>query len=97
MDLNVSGLASGFDWKSMVDQLTNVERAPQQRMRIEQADIKLKNSAFTALKTQLSALKTRSEELKKKGGGRLDPLEICDDTEALFDNNIQNVPRFAMI
>jgi len=65
MDLNVSGLASGFDWKSMVDQLTNVERAPQQRMRIEQADIKRKNSAFTALKTQLSALKTRSEELKK--------------------------------
>ena len=65
MDLNVSGLASGFDWKSMVDQLTNVERAPQQRMRIEQADIRRKNSAFTAVKTQLSALKTKSEELKK--------------------------------
>ena len=49
----------------MVDQLTNVERAPQQRMRIEQADIRRKNSAFTAVKTQLSALQTKSEELKK--------------------------------
>ena len=66
MDLNVSGLASGFDWKSMVDQLTHIERAPQQRMRIEQADIRRKNSAFTAVKTQLSALKTKSEELKKR-------------------------------
>ena len=49
----------------MVDQLTNIERAPQQRMRGEQADIRRKNSAFTAVKTQLSALKTKSEELKK--------------------------------
>ena len=49
----------------MVDQLTQIERAPQQRMRIEQADIRRKNSAFTAVKTQLSALKTKSEELKK--------------------------------
>ena len=65
MDLNVSGLASGFDWKSMVDQLTNVERAPQRRMRTEQAGVRAKNAAFTRLKTELTSLKTVSEQLKE--------------------------------
>ncbi|HBU59948.1 MAG TPA: hypothetical protein DEB48_08930, partial [Verrucomicrobiales bacterium] len=65
MDLNVSGLASGFDWKNMVDQLTNIERAPQRRMRSEQSGIRTKNEAFTRLKTELTSLKTVSDELKK--------------------------------
>ena len=64
MDLNVSGLASGFDWKSMVDQLTNVERSPQRRMRSEQADIRAKNSAYTKLKSELDSLKSLSKGLK---------------------------------
>ncbi len=64
MDLNVSGLASGFDWKSMVDQLTSVERAPQRRMRAEQASVRAKNAAYTSLKTELSSLKGLSESLK---------------------------------
>ena len=64
MDLNVSGLASGFDWKTMVDQLTNVERAPQRRMRVEQAQIRSKNEAYTRLKSELSSLKTKADGLK---------------------------------
>lgn len=64
MDLNVSGLASGFDWKSMVDQLTSVERAPQRRMRAEQASVRAKNAAYTSLKTELSSLKGLSNSLK---------------------------------
>ena len=64
MELNVSGLASGFDWKNMVDQLTAVERAPQRRMRVEQSGIRSKNTAYTRLKSELSSLKTKAEELK---------------------------------
>ena len=48
----------------MVDQLTNVERAPQRRMRTEQASVRAKNAAFTSLKTELTSLKTVSEKLK---------------------------------
>ena len=29
MDLGVSGLASGFDWKTLVDQMIDVQRAPE--------------------------------------------------------------------
>ena len=64
MELNVAGLASGFDWKNMVDQLTAVERAPQRRMRVEQSGIRSKNTAYTRLKSELSSLKTKADELK---------------------------------
>jgi flagellar hook-associated protein 2 len=64
MELNVAGLVSGFDWKSMVDQLSDVERAPQRRMRVEQHTIYSRNSAYTSLKSQLTSLKTTAETLK---------------------------------
>ena len=49
----------------MVEQLTSVERAPQRRMRTEQAGVRAKNAAFTSLKTELTSLKTISEKLKE--------------------------------
>ena len=45
----------------MVDQLTNVERSPQRRMRSEQAGIRAKNSAYTKLKSELDSLKSLSK------------------------------------
>jgi len=39
MELGLSGLASGFEWKSVVDQLVEVERAPQRRARREQYEV----------------------------------------------------------
>ncbi len=49
----------------MVEQLSNVERAPQHRMRVEQRSITRKNSALTKLKEELTTLKDKSKELKK--------------------------------
>jgi len=49
----------------MVEQLTSVERAPQRRMRTEQAGVRAKNAAFTSLKTELTSLKNVSEKLKE--------------------------------
>ena len=65
MDLQVAGLVTGFDWKSMVDQLSNVERAPQRRMRVEQRTLGQKNGALTKLKNELATLKTNSKTLKE--------------------------------
>jgi flagellar hook-associated protein 2 len=64
MELNVSGLVSGFDWKTMVDQLANVERAPQKRMLVEQRTIQRKNAAYSSLKSELTLLKDKSKTLK---------------------------------
>ncbi|MDX1952937.1 MAG: flagellar filament capping protein FliD [Verrucomicrobiota bacterium] len=65
MDLGVSGLASGFDWRSLVDQLVDVERTPQKRLRQEQNLIQQRNNAYTSIKTQLSLLQSRIEDLQK--------------------------------
>ncbi len=65
IDLSVSGLASGFDWKSVVDQLTAVERQPQVKVRSEQADIAKRRDALGQLATRLSDLKKKAEALRE--------------------------------
>ena len=64
MDLGISGLASGFDWKTLVDQLADVERAPQKRLRNDQATLGERNNAYGSIFTQLSVLKSRVDALK---------------------------------
>ncbi|HYG21645.1 MAG TPA: flagellar filament capping protein FliD [Verrucomicrobiae bacterium] len=64
MDLSLSGLASGFDWKSVVDQLVEVERAPSQRLLRDQNLLNQRNSAYTNVKSQLTALQSRIAALK---------------------------------
>lgn len=64
MDLGVSGLASGFDWRSLISQLIEVERAPEQRLRNEQSTILQRNNAYGSIKTQLGVLSGRVTALK---------------------------------
>ena len=45
MDLGLSGLVSGLDWKTLVDQLAEAERAPQNRLRSDQSILKKQNTA----------------------------------------------------
>ncbi|MFO1497042.1 MAG: flagellar filament capping protein FliD [Verrucomicrobiota bacterium] len=63
MDLGLSGLASGFDWRSLVDQLTEVERAPENRMRTEQSALQARNQAYGSIKTQLLVLQNKAKAL----------------------------------
>lgn len=64
MELALSGLASNFDWKSLVEQLSQVERTPQQRLRAEQTGINQRNNVYGAIKNQLLALQNRVNALK---------------------------------
>jgi flagellar hook-associated protein 2 len=63
-DLGISGLASGFDWKTFVDQMVDIQRAPQKRLLQEQNQISQRNNALTSLKTQMSVLSSRVDALK---------------------------------
>lgn len=58
MGMALSGLASGFDWKSIVDQLIEVSRAPQNRMRTEKSSNASKSSAINEIKGLLSTFKS---------------------------------------
>lgn len=63
MELGLSGLASGFDWRSLVDQLADVERAPQQRLLNEQSRIRERNHAYSSVETELNVLRGKVEVL----------------------------------
>ena len=63
MDLNVAGLASGFDWKTMVDQLADIERSQQRTLQVDQTTYDLKKSLLTGMGTELIALENKAEAL----------------------------------
>jgi flagellar hook-associated protein 2 len=65
MELGVSGLASGFDWRAIADKLADVERAPQRRLRSEQSLLDQRRNAFNAISSQLTSLKARIEALSQ--------------------------------
>ncbi len=62
-NLQLSGLASGFDWKSLVDQLMEVERAPITRIEKEQLTNSQRSTALGGVGTKLSALKSAATGL----------------------------------
>ena len=80
MDLALSGLASGFDWKSVVDQLVDVERAPQRRARREQVEVAEKNRILGLLKDELNSLQTKSKMLKDSNLYQSRTASVSDST-----------------
>lgn len=64
VDLSLSGLASGLDWKSLVQQLAQAERAPETQMRADQTKINNANNAYGSIKTELSVLQSRVTTLQ---------------------------------
>jgi len=57
MSLQLSGLASGFDWKSLVSQLMQAERIPLQRIYSQQSTLTKEKTAWGDLSTKLDNLK----------------------------------------
>ena len=67
LDLGVSGLASGFDWRSLIDQLADVERAPQRRLLLDQQSLQDRKTAYSSIATQLEVLRNRVTALTTDG------------------------------
>lgn len=61
--LQLTGLASGFDWKSFVDSMISLERTPANRLESEQVLNLRKSSALSTMGTRLTALKTANQAL----------------------------------
>ncbi len=80
MELGLSGLASGFDWRTLVNQLADVERSPQKRLRAEQGTLFNRNNAFGSIKTQLSVLKNRTENLSSNDVLQARKATVSDST-----------------
>lgn len=65
--LQLSGLASGVDWQSIVDQLMKVERAPITRLQTEQDKNSDRSDALSTLNTKMTALKAAITGLTSSG------------------------------
>ena len=63
-ELQLTGLASGFDWAPVVDQLIELERVPQNRLIAEKQRNEEKISDLDLLKSQLDALNSSSKALQ---------------------------------
>ena len=80
MELGLSGLASGFDWRTLVNQLADVERTPQKRLRSEQSTLFNRNNAYGSIKTQLSVLKNRTDNLSSNDVLQARKATVSDST-----------------
>ena len=63
-DLSLSGLASGLDWKSLVDSLMDIEAAPITRLQKEQTTNTQKSTALANLETKLTSLQSAAKKIK---------------------------------
>ena len=66
-NLAISGLASGFDWQSLVSQLVQVERAPETQLQSQQNILQQQNNALGSIKTELSVLQNGVAALNAPG------------------------------
>jgi flagellar hook-associated protein 2 len=57
-NLQLSGLASGFDWKSFVDTIMDLERAPAARLETEKSKNLTRVSSLSTLETRLGDLRS---------------------------------------
>ena len=65
-DLQLTGLASGFDWAPVVEQLIELERIPQKRLEREKQDNEEKMSDLSLLKSQLDTLNGAGKALQNE-------------------------------
>lgn len=65
--LQLSGLASGFDWKTFVDSLIDLERAPATRLQTEINTNTKKITALTGVETRITELRDASDALNEDG------------------------------
>jgi flagellar hook-associated protein 2 len=65
--IQLSGLVSGFDWKSFIDEVMALNRTPINRLQSEKSTNNSKVSALDNLGTRLNELQTATRALKAEG------------------------------
>lgn len=78
--IQLSGLASGLDWKSLVGQLIEVQRSPQKTLRTEQSTNTSKTNALNEIKSLLTNLQGSITNLSAAGGFQQRSAKIASST-----------------
>jgi flagellar hook-associated protein 2 len=78
--LSLSGLASGFDWKSFVSQMVAAERSPETRLRSQQTTLQQRNTSLGRIKDQLTSLRTLAQALEATSLYATRAVQLSDAT-----------------
>ena len=81
-NLGVSGLASGFDWKTLISQLADVDRAPQRVLQTDQNKLNQQNNAYSGIQTELTILQSRITTLQSSDLYQSRQSAVSDTTAA---------------
>ena len=84
-DLQLTGLASGFDWAPVVEQLIELERIPQRRLEQEKFKMKEKLSDLDVLKSQLDTLNGASKALQDENLFKARKVGFSDSNSSSAD------------
>ena len=66
-NLSLSGLASGIDTSSIIQQLISLERGPQNRLKLQQSVSQVRQNALRDVNTRLKNLENAARELRSAG------------------------------
>ena len=83
-DMKLTGLASGFDWQPIVDQLIELERTSVKRLEREKQGNNNKVSELGTLKSQLDTLKGAANALSDESLFRARKVSVDPNTNSLF-------------
>jgi len=81
--LQLSGLASGMDWQSVVEQLMELERFPIRRMEAEKVTNDQKNVELSILSSRLGQLSTAAKNLTDSSIWNARSVELSDPDTSL--------------
>ena len=87
----ISGLSSGFDWRSMIDQLIAVEHRSVDLIEDKKTDYENKLSAWQTFNTSLLSLKTAAESLKDADDFNLFTSSMTTDDSLVDADDILTV------
>lgn len=77
--IQLSGLASGLDTATIIDQLMSVERAPRSKMTMKQASVTARENALKTLSTKLGTLKDATAALAD--ATKWSPVQSVDSSD----------------
>jgi len=78
--MQLTGLASGFDWKNIVDQLQELNREPVRRMQREKSGLASRTSALNEIKGLVSSLRSSVSALRSENALLAKTAEFADSS-----------------
>ena len=87
----ISGLSSGFDWRSMVDKLIAIEHRRVDIVEDRKSDYQAKLSAFQSVNTMLLSLKTQSVTLAKSDSFNVYTSSLTTDSASYNASDFMSV------